>query len=352
VRGKDRCRVAPVDGDGPDATKVGGGRMFRRRNVRLVVPALAPLLLLTGCGGAVSNGSFDRTYDVSGPIRLDLTSASGSVHISASADNKVHVHGEIRAHGFLFHDASKQARELSANPPIEQKPDIVRVGKELGRSSGTVIEYTIELPRNAEVITTVASGSQTISDIQGPVKIESSSGPIAVSKIDRSVQVNSASGSVTAQDLGDDFRASTKSGSVNATNIKGDVRIRTQSGSVNVSGPGARVEASSKSGSVDVVGAGNDVNGSSTSGRVSVKGNPSGNSYWNLKTVSGSVEVAVPPSANFHLSAEAVSGQINAGVPIVIEDQDKHNLRARVGNAGGRVEIHTVSGEINVQPTS
>jgi len=103
---------------------------------------------------------------------------------------------------------------------------------------------------------------------------------------------------------------------------------------------------------VDVAGAGNDVNASSVSGRVSVEGNPSSNSYWNLKTTSGSVEVAVPPSANFHLSAEAVSGQINAGIPIVIEDQDKHSLRARVGNAGGRVEIHTTSGGIKVQPTS
>jgi hypothetical protein len=346
-----------VDGNGTNATKtnttkIGGGRMVRRRNLRFAVPVLALPMFLAGCGGAVSSGSFDRTYEVSGPIRLDVTNASGSVHISGSADNKVHIHGEIRARGFLFNDASKQAKELSANPPIEQKPDIIRVGKELGRSNGAAIEYKIELPRNAEVATTVASGSQTISDIQGPVKIESSSGSIAVSKIDRSVQVSSASGSVTAQDLGDDFRASTKSGSVNATNVKGDVRIRTQSGSIHISGPGARVEASSKSGSVDVVGAGNDVNASSTSGHVSVKGNPSGNSYWNLKTVSGSVEVAVPPSANFHLSAEAVSGQINASIPIVIEDQDKHNLRARVGNAGGRVEIHTVSGGIHVQPAS
>ncbi|PYU03179.1 MAG: hypothetical protein DMG34_13860, partial [Acidobacteria bacterium] len=112
------------------------------------------------------------------------------------------------------------------------------------------------------------------------------------------------------------------------------------------------VEAITTSGSVEVAGAGNDVNASSVSGRVSVEGNPSSNSYWNLKTTSGSVEVAVPPSANFHLSAQAVSGQINAGIPIVIEDQDKHSLRARVGNAGGRVEIHTISGGIRVQPTS
>jgi len=327
--------------------------MFRMRNLEWAVPVLASALLLIGCGtGEVSSGSFDRTYDVSGPIRLELTNASGSVHISGTEDNKVRIHGEIRARGFVFNNPLKQARDLAANPPIEKKFDIIRVGKESLRLNGVGIEYTIELPRNAEVITAVSSGSQTISDLQGPVKIQSKSGSVAISNVDRSVQVNALSGSITARDLGDDFRASAASGSVSATNIKGDVRVRSQSGSVNISSPGARVEASTKSGSVDVVGAGNDVNGSSISGRVFVKGNPSGNSYWNLKTVSGSVEVAVPASANFHLSAEAVSGQINAGIPIVIEDQDKHNLRARVGNSGGRVEIHTVSGGINLQPAS
>jgi hypothetical protein len=306
-----------------------------------------------GCGtGVAAQGAFDRTYTVNGPIRLDLANASGSVQITGSADHKVHVHGEIRARSFLFNDPDKQARELSANPPIEQRPDVIRIGKDLSKFRGAAIDYTIEVPRNTEVTTTVASGAQTISDLQGPVRIESASGSIAVSKIDRSVQVSSASGSITAQDLGDDFRANSVSGSVTVTGVKGDVRVRAISGSTNITKPAGRVEATTTSGSVDIEGAGNDVTASSVSGRVSVQGNPSGNSYWSLKTTSGSVEVGVPPSANFHLAAEAVSGDIRTGIPVVIEDQDKHSLRARVGTPGGRVEIHTVSGGIRLQPAS
>jgi DUF4097 and DUF4098 domain-containing protein YvlB len=67
-----------------------------------------------------------------------------------------------------------------------------------------------------------------------------------------------------------------------------------------------------------------------------------------LNTVSGTVGLGIPKDANFHLSAEAVSGQIRADVPIIIEEQGKHSLRARVGNGGARVEVHTVSGEIRV----
>jgi hypothetical protein len=323
------------------------------RGLQRATPLFVVAVLMAGCGtGAASNGSFDRTYTVSGPIRMDLSNASGAIHIVGTSANTVHIHGDIHVRGFLFNNPEKQARELSANPPIEQKPDIIRVGKNLTELNGVAIDYTIELPHNAEVITKVASGAQTISNLQGPVKIDSASGAIEVNKIERAVQVNSASGSIRAQDLGDDFRANTASGNISASNVKGDVRIHGVSSSISISGPGARVEAGTTSGSVEINGAGNDVSASSVSGRVVVQGNPSGNSYWNLKTTSGSVEVEVPASANFHLSAQAVSGNINAGIPIVIEDQDKHSLRARVGNAGGRVEIHTISGGIRVEPAS
>jgi DUF4097 and DUF4098 domain-containing protein YvlB len=321
--------------------------------LKLAGVALAAATAVAGCGGGMtSRGSFERTFDVNGPIKLEVSNVSGAVHITGGSDNKVHVHGEIRARSFLFSDPDKAAREVSAIPPIEQKPDIIRIGKELRKFSGVAVDYTIEVPRNTEVSTTVTSGAQTVSNLEGPVKMDSVSGSIAVDKIDRAVQANSMSGSITAQDLGDDFRANSMSGGVKATNVKGDVRIHAMSGSMNVSKPGGRVQAGTSSGSVDIVGAGNDVSADSVSGRVSVQGNPTANSYWSLKTTSGSVEVGVPTSANFHLSAEAVSGEIRTSIPVVIEDQDKHSLRARVGNAGGRVEIHTVSGGILVQPAS
>jgi len=85
------------------------------------------------------------------------------------------------------------------------------------------------------------------------------------------------------------------------------------------------------------------------SGQIMVQGNPGANNYWDLKTASGSVKISVPRGANFHLTAEAVSGEISTDIPIVVEEQGKHSVRARAGTGGGRVEIHTVSGQIVVQ---
>src|SRR5258708_24142816 len=124
------------------ATEMGGRTMFGERGMKIVLPVVATALslLIAGCGtGAASNGSFDRTYTVSGPIRLDLSNAGGQIHITGTSGNTVHIHGEVHARGFLFNNPETQARELSANPPFGQRPDIIRVGKNLRFQKGVSV---------------------------------------------------------------------------------------------------------------------------------------------------------------------------------------------------------------------
>ena len=314
------------------------------------VGTLIGAMLVAGCAvGPSVSGSFDRTLTVTAPIRLEVGNASGDVSITGSADGKVHVHGDVKSYGMGFGSPKDRLNEIVTNPPVEQKGDVIRIGKDLTRVRNISIAYVIEVPRQTEVSTMVASGSQMIRDVRGPVKAEAASGSINADHIERSAQLTTMSGSIDAQNIGEDIRASSASGSVRVSNIKGDVKISSLSGSTHVSSAGGRVDADTASGSVQVNGAMRDVKARAASGSVDVNGNPGSNSYWDLKTVSGLVQLGVPTDANFHLSAEAISGQIKADVPIIIEEQDKHSLRARVGNGGGRVEVHTVSGEIRVR---
>ena len=313
------------------------------------------LLLATfasaGCAiGPSVNGSFDRTLSVSGPIRLELNNTSGDVSITGSADGKVHVHGDAHASGFGFESPDKRMSDLLANPPVDQRGSTIHIGEEMRRLHNVSISYTIEVPRDTEIATRLLSGAQTIQDVRGPVKAEAASGSIRVSKIQGQTQLSTLSGSIRADNIGDDIRANSASGTVTVSNIKGDVRISALSGSTQIVKPGGRVEASTASGSVDVEGATSDVKARAASGRVNVQGNPGASSYWELNTASGSVQLDVPRNASFHLAAEATSGEIKAEIPIVVEEQGKHSLRARVGSGnGGRVEVHTVSGEIRLR---
>jgi DUF4097 and DUF4098 domain-containing protein YvlB len=311
----------------------------------LTMAAVSPVACNTGPG---ASGSFDRNYTVTGPIRLELTNASGDVDITGSSDGKVRVHGDVRVSGMGFGDPQQRLDETLANPPIEQKSDTIRIGKEMSGLRHLSIAYTIQVPHDTEVSVTVASGAQAVRGVRGPVKMRAASGSIRVEKIDRDAQLATASGSVSANDVGDDVRVSSASGSVNVTNTKGDVRVNAIAGTIQVLRPGARVETDTASGAIDIQGASNDVKAHAASGRVSVQGNPSANSYWELKTVSGSVLLKVPASANFHLSAQAVSGEIRTDIPIMIEEQGKRVLRARMGIGGARVDVQTVSGEIRV----
>jgi DUF4097 and DUF4098 domain-containing protein YvlB len=322
-----------------------------RRNHRLA-GALAfciAAFALTGCDiGPSASGAFDKSIDVSGPLRLELSNVSGDVSITGTADGKVHVHGDVHASGMGFGNPQGRVNQLVANPPIELKGDTLRIGRDMTRMHNVSISYTVEVPRNTEVVSSSVSGSVSVRNVRGPLQAESVSGSVHAQDIGNDARLSSTSGSVEAENCANDVRATSVSGSVDVVNAKGDVLAHSVSGNVTVRAPGGRVDSNSSSGSVEIRGANNDVKAHTASGRVDIGGNPSGNSYWDLKTMSGPINISVPSDANFHLSSSAVSGEIRTQVPIVIEEQGKHTLRARMGNGNGRVEVHTVSGSVEL----
>src|SRR5213078_2642170 len=234
--------------------------MARHRNLCMPLVLLTAVAASAACNAGPSvNGTFDRNYNVTGPIRLELTNASGDVDITDSADGKVHVRGDVRASGFGFDNPQKRLDDTVANPPIEQTGDTIRIGKEMSRMRNVSIAYVIQVPRDTEVSATVASGALTIRGVRGPVKVQAASGTIRVEKIERDVQLTTASGSVSASDIGTDVRVSSASGSVTVSNTRGDVRVNALSGVIRVSHPGGRVEADTGSGEVEIQGVAKDV---------------------------------------------------------------------------------------------
>jgi len=309
----------------------------------------ALLVAAGGCNnGPGVDGSFDRNYNVSGHTRLDITSTSGDITIVGGADGKIHVHGAVHTSDSSLAEAKNRLADFTSNPPIQQTAEGLRIGADVVRLRNTSISYTIEVPRDTEISSSVVSGAQLARGVRGPVKLQSASGSVRAENIDGEAQLASLSGNVSAVNMGDAVRASSTSGNVTIDGAKSDLRLNAESGDIHVTKPGGRVEATLVSGSVDVHGATGDVKIRGVSGNLSVQGNPAANSFWELKNISGGVDIAVPAGANFHLLAEATSGEIRADIPIMIEEQSKHSLRAQIGNGGGRIEAHTVSGVIHL----
>jgi DUF4097 and DUF4098 domain-containing protein YvlB len=315
----------------------------------LGISLLAALCAVPALAGAPAvDASFDKTLTVSGTVHLELATGSGDVQIKAGPDGKVHVHGEIWASWSLFGDSKKLMQDLVNNPPIEQSGDTIRIGKDGSRTKNLKVSYVVEVPHDAQVIATVASGTLYVGGVRGPVKAETASGDVRVEQIERDTQVSSASGDVVVSDIGDFLHASSASGKVTLSNVKGEVRASSASGDVRVSKPDGRVDANTASGKIEVYGATTDTKAHTESGHVTVQGDPGKKGYWELHSISGGVDLTVPRAAAFYFSAASQSGSISTDIPVVIEEQGKHSLRAHIGEGGGRVEAHSVSGEIHV----
>src|ERR1700675_1375394 len=192
-----------------------GGRMTRHHKLAAPIALLTLVATLAGCqmGPSVS-GSFDRSLDVSGPMRLELSNVAGDVSIVGSADGKVHVHGDVRVSGFGLGSPQNRLDDIVANPPVELKGDTLRVGKETTRLRNVAIAYSIEVPRDTAVNSAGVSASQTARHFRGPVQAGSVSGAVRSPEIGKDVKLSSTSGAVTAENCGDDVHATCVSGSV------------------------------------------------------------------------------------------------------------------------------------------
>lgn len=319
---------------------------------RIAIPAIllaSGVVALASAPARAADNTFDRTLNVSGHVRLELSNGSGNVEIRSSADDKVHIYGKVTAGWSVFGSSEKNVQEVAANPPIEQHDSVVRIGKNSSWVKNVSIDYKIEAPRDTEIDAGVASGGITIDNFRGPVKASSASGYVHVYRVDSDTTINAASGSIDASGIGGIARVSTASGDIVLADIRGDLKVNAASGAIRVSRPGDRVEVSSASGSIEVDGVSNDLKVHAISGSVRVSGDPSANRLWEVKSVSGSVDLRVPPNSSFLLTAEATSGDIRTNIPVVLEEQGKHSLRAHVGSSSGRVEVHTVSGGVYIQ---
>ena len=259
------------------------------RTHKLGMPGIilfAAAFSLVSLQAAAADNTFDKTFAVTGPTRLELSNSSGNVAIRGGADGKVHIHGKVTGGWSLWGSSEKNIAEAVSNPPLEQRGDTIRVGKDSSWLKNVSIDYEIEVPRETEIDAGVASGGITIDQVRGPVKCSSASGYVHVYRIERDTQLNAASGAIEVSGIGGFLRVSTASGSVNIANVKGEVKASAASGSIEIENPGDRVEASNASGSVRISGANNDVRAHVISGPINISGNPSGNRLWELKTVS------------------------------------------------------------------
>ena len=326
-------------------------KMTRLQKLACVSLAACTALLVAGCRSQPSaEGTFDKTFTVNGPVRIELTNGSGDAHISAGAPGEVRVHGGIEVHSWSEKNSQERAQEIASNPPLSQESNLIRIGGSGLHTSNVSIDYTIVVPADAEIHAATGSGDVVVDGIKGPANFVSGSGAITASNISGDLQAMTGSGEIKFSQVQGQVQATTGSGDITLEDVRNQVRLHSGSGDMEITNPAGALEASTGSGDITIKGASADLRLRTGSGDVDIEGNPAGSNYWDIRTSSGDVALQVPPSASFRLMAHSNSGDIDAAIPIVMEGTtQKHDLRARLGDGKARVEVQTSSGSVSLK---
>jgi len=303
--------------------------LFRHRAVRTVIFILATSL----AGFASVIGTFDRSFQVSGSVDLEVLTRSGDIIVRNGAAGTVSIHAKIHSsNSWLGGDHKAEVQELQNNPPIRQSGNSIRI--DYVHFSNISVDYEITVPENTAIRTHTGSGDQTVEGLKGKVDLESGSGDLKLARLAGEMRFQTGSGNVRGHELSGPAKVKAGSGDIEIEEIgAGDVDVRTGSGNITVNGinGGFRAEAGS--------------------GNIHGKGSPK--NMWSVRTGSGNVTLYVPSDAAFDVDISSNSGNVTLGHPVTttIEGRVRESMKSVVGKVRGggpMVSVHTGSGNVQV----
>jgi hypothetical protein len=325
------------------------------KSVRL----LAPVTILAGLSAlplnAATTGHFERTLQVNGAVELEVSSGSGNITVHQGGTGSVSVTAKIHANNtsWLFGggNVEERIRRIEQNPPVVQQGNSIHIGKfedrELTRNIS--IDYDVTVPPQTRLTSHTGSGDQTISGLQLPMTAKTGSGNVAVEHISAETRVSSGSGDLKINSVKGVLYAETGSGNIRAEDVAGDVFANTGSGNIEVrQSAGGSVKAETGSGNIRLNGVKGGLRASAGSGDIHAEGEPT--SDWRLGAGSGNITLKVPTQASFNIDARTSSGTLKVNHPVTMQGtMARNHIQGKVGNGGVLLDVHTGSGDIEVE---
>lgn len=296
------------------------------------------LLLSAALAAAASvQGSFERSFKVTGSADLEVLTRSGDISISSGPAGIVAIKGKIHvSHDWFSGNRQAEVSEIEKNPPIRQSGDSIHI--DYLNVHDISIDYEITTPTDTKVRTHSGSGDQSVEGLHANLDLESGSGDMRLRGLVGEIHLHTGSGDVEAREVSGPFTADTGSGDIrldakNDAKSAGDVHAHTGSGTVELRGVKGSLQAETGSGDVRVIG--------------------TQTGTWEIRAHSGNVELELPNDAAFDLDASTGSGEVDLGRPVTMTVQGRiggtrRSINGKVGGGGPRLAIHTGSGDIRI----
>ena len=298
---------------------------------------LAIALLLLACNLAVAStpqGHFEKTFQVSGPVDLEVQSHSGDIIVRNGPAGSVTVRGNIFVGDhWLFGSRHTDVSDIEQHPPLRQDGNSIRVDYVNVRDIS--VNYEITVPEDTTVRTHSGSGDQTIEGIHGNADLQSGSGDMKLARLNGEIRLQTGSGDVRAREISGPVRGGAGSGDIELEEIgQGDVDLHTGSGNITARGLQGAFRADAGSGD------------------ITAEGVQTG--AWEIRTGSGNVHVKLPPNSAFDANISTSSGTLDVDAPITMTVQgrvqeSRKSIVGKVRGGGPLLSLRTGSGDIHIE---
>jgi hypothetical protein len=304
---------------------------------------------------AATTGHFEKTLQVSGTVDMDLSSSSGNITVHQGGTGTVYVSAKIHANSgsWLFGGGNVDERihRIEQNPPIVQQGNTIRIGKfdDRDMQRNISIDYDVTVPPQTKLNSYSGSGDLTISGLQLPLTAKTGSGNVTVEHISADSRISSGSGDLKINAMKGVLHAETGSGNIHADDVAGDAFVNSGSGDIEVrQSAGGSVKAETGSGNIKLRGVKGGLRADVGSGNIQAEGEPT--SDWRLGSGSGNITLRVPSQASFNIDARTSSGTLKVDHQVTMQGSlARNHIQGKVGNGGVLVDVHTGSGDIEVE---
>src|SRR2546423_105954 len=117
--------------------------IIRYGTARMLLFVLASSL----AGFASMVGTFDRSFQVNGPVDLEVLTRSGDITVRNGSSNTVSIHGKIhQGNSWLEGNRKGDVEELQKNPPLRQNGNSIRIDYVNLRNIS--VDYEITVPES------------------------------------------------------------------------------------------------------------------------------------------------------------------------------------------------------------
>jgi len=266
--------------------------------VRASWPGTGPAGTNDGPGDPQLTEKFSKTVPLAKGGAVDLANISGDIVVTGGAGDQVVIDAIKR--GRTAEDLKALQIEVNAAPArVEIRAQYPREQRNINAS----VDFTVTVPRGANVTLRSVSGDIKLSTVDGVVSAETVSGNVGVTSAAQLESAKTVSGDVTVESAASD----------------GDLSVASVSGNVKLKAVKARgIETNSVSGDVDMADVScNRARAKSVSGDIVFGGALAKGGRYVFQSHSGDVTFYADESTGFEVAAGTFSGEISSDLKLV-----------------------------------